>query len=97
MEENVEVIKEEIKQEVPVNNSSNGVAGFVLGIISIFAWLLPLIGYPVSIVGLVLSVKARKTTPNGLATAGMVLSIIGLCLTAINSFLGVLLSLVARY
>ena len=69
-------------------------AGFVLGIISIFAWLLPLAGYPVSIVGLVLSVKAKKNPENKTALAGMILSIIGLVLTVINSFLGALIALV---
>lgn len=63
-------------------------AGFILGIISMFAWLLPLAGYPVSITGLVLSVKARKNPENKTALAGMILSIIGLVLTVINSVLG---------
>lgn len=63
-------------------------AGFVLGIISLFAWLLPLAGYPISIIGLVLSIKAKKNPENKTALAGIILSIIGLVLTAINSFLG---------
>ena len=68
-------------------------AGFVLGIISIFTWLLPLAGYPVSIVGLVLSIKAKKNPENKTALAGMILSIIGLVLTVINSVLGVIMGL----
>lgn len=90
--ETVEVV-EETKNNVPEKNDSMGIAGFVLGILSLIAWLLPLIGYPVSIVGLVLSIKARKNTPSGFTTAGMVLSIIGLCFTALNSFAGMLLRL----
>lgn len=73
------------------NNKSY--AGFVLGIISLIAWILPLAGYPVSIVGLVLSIKAKKNPANTTAVAGIVTSIIGLVLTCINSFLGVLLNL----
>ncbi len=68
-------------------------AGFILGIISLFAWLLPLAGYPISIVGLVLSIKAKKNPENKTALAGIILSIIGLVLTAINSFLGVLIGI----
>lgn len=68
-------------------------AGFVLRIISLIAWLIPLAGYPVSIIGLVLSVKAKKNPENKTATAGMILSIIGLILTVINSFLGALMGM----
>lgn len=73
------------------NKKSN--AGFVLGIISLIAWLLPLAGYPVSIVGLVLSIKAKKNPENKTAIAGIILSIIGLVLTCLNSLLGVILNL----
>lgn len=72
------------------NKKSN--AGFILGIISLIAWLLPLAGYPVSIVGLVLSIKAKKNPENKTAIAGIILSIIGLILTLTNSILGALLS-----
>ena len=34
---------------------SRALVGFVLGLVSIIAWLLPLIGYPVTIVGIVFS------------------------------------------
>lgn len=68
-------------------------AGFVLGIISILAWLLPIAGYPVSIIGLVLSIKAKKNPENKTALAGIILSIIGLVLTVINSLLGAFIGL----
>lgn len=74
------------------NNKSY--AGFILGIISLIAWIIPLAGYPVSIVGLVLSIKAKKNPVNTTAVAGIVTSIIGLVLTCLNSFLGVILNLI---
>ena len=64
------------------------IASLVLGIIA----LVPLIPFPVgpiaAIVGIVLGVIARKKaleggTPTGMATAGMVLSIVGLALSII--------------
>lgn len=76
-----------------MEQSKKSNAGFILGIISLIAWLLPLAGYPVSIVGLVLSIKAKKNPENKTAIAGMILSIIGLILTLINSILGVILNL----
>lgn len=76
-----------------MEQSKKSNAGFILGIISLIAWLLPLAGYPVSIVGLVLSIKAKKNPENKTAIAGMILSIIGLILTLTNSILGVILNL----
>ena len=64
------------------------IAALVLGIIS----LVPIIPFPIgpisAIVGLVLAVIARKkakeeNAPSGMATAGMVLCIIGLALSII--------------
>ncbi|MCL2587863.1 MAG: DUF4190 domain-containing protein [Oscillospiraceae bacterium] len=64
------------------------IAALVLGIIS----LVPLVPFPIgpisAVVGIVLGVLARKKaseagTPTGMATAGMVLSIIGLALSII--------------
>lgn len=62
-----------------------GVASLVLGIISLvwslFAgtWISALIG----IVGIILGAIARKQAPSGIATAGLVLSIIGTILSLI--------------
>lgn len=71
------------------NNQQNGMAicGLVLGIVSvvfsflgIWAW----IGLVTGIVGIITSVKGRKIeNKKGLATAGMVLSIIGTSLSGI--------------
>ena len=65
-------------------------ASFVLGLVGIIAWFIPLIGFPVTIVGLVLSIKGRSKSPEkkSLATAAMVLNIIFLSLTLINSAIG---------
>ena len=76
-------------------NNSNKVGGksiasFVLGLVGILAWLLPLVGYPVTIVGLVLGCIARKKEKNGFSLAGIILSALTLALTLGNSILGVL-------
>lgn len=68
------------------------IASFVLGLVGIVAWLLPLIGYPVTIVGIILGCVARKKNEkNGLSLAGIILSIITLIFTLMNSILGVIL------
>jgi hypothetical protein len=64
------------------------IASLVLGIASFVAWLLPLAGYPVSIVGLVLGITGRRRLRTGIGTAGLVCSSIGLALTLANSSAG---------
>ncbi len=87
-----------VKQTSSVSNQEQAFdksaqTGFILGLISIVAWFIPLFGYPVTIAGIVCSNKGRASVVNkGKATAGLVLSIIFLVVTLINSFLGVLMS-----
>lgn len=79
-----------------VNDSAdkNAKTGMILGIISVIAWLLPLVGYPVTICGIALSVKGLKSTEKKTnAIVGLILSIIFLLATLTNSFLGALLQL----
>jgi len=62
------------------------VASMVLGIVSIvFSFIggLNFVGLVVGIVGLVLGILAKKKAPSGMATAGIVCSIIGIVLTAL--------------
>ena len=73
--------------------------GFVLGLVSIAAWIIPLAGYPVTICGIVFSSKGLKSiTSKPKAIAGLVLSIVFLVFTFINSIIGALSFLMyARY
>ena len=60
-----------------------GIAGMVLGIISVLIFWFPFIGLPISIVGLVLSsVGMKRIEGKGFAVAGLVLTIIGVILSA---------------
>lgn len=58
-------------------SNSNGIASLVLGIVSV---VLPILGINLAagIVGIILAKKQKKIYPNGIATAGFILSIIGL-------------------
>ena len=57
-----------------------GIASLVLGIVSLFCC-----GLPCSVVGLILGIISRKRQPenNGKATAGIILSIIGMVLSIV--------------
>ena len=46
-------------------HNGKATASLVLGIISMIAWLLPLIGYPVSIVGLIMGFIGLKSEKRG--------------------------------
>jgi len=72
-----------------------GIAGLILGILSIMAGFSPflwIVGLILGIVGLILSIKQRKINPNGMAIAGLVLSIIGIVLSGIIFIIYSLLS-----
>lgn len=65
------------------------IAGLVLGIISMIAWLLPICGGLTSIIGIVLSALGRRSVSHRtMATVGLVLSIIALVLTIANAVAG---------
>ena len=65
--------------------------GMILGFCSIIAWLLPFLGYPTAITGIVFSSLGMKSNlKRGMAITGLVLSIVFLCLTFVNSCAGAL-------
>lgn len=80
-------------EENQKKSSDKATASLILGIISLVAWLLPLIGYPVSIVGLCLGIYNVKKEKNTFSKVGIILSAIGLGITAINSIAGVIIAL----
>lgn len=64
------------------------IASMVLGIVGFLAWCLPILGYPVTIVGLILGICGIKRGGKGMAIAGIICCSITLVLTLINSLLG---------
>lgn len=68
------------------------IASLVLGIVGFVAWCIPLIGYPVTIVGIILGALGMKKGGKGMAIAGIICSAICLVITIINSVLGVLMA-----
>ena len=61
------------------------------------AWILPLIGYPVTITGLILGCTARKNEKNAFSLTGIILSSITLGITLINSIMGIIIALSLYY
>jgi hypothetical protein len=77
----------------PVAASGTGggglaIAALILSIFSMVTWLLPIIGLPISITGLVLGIIGRKGSNRGLAITGIILSSVSLVLVLLNAALG---------
>jgi len=73
---------------LPAAGGGKAVASLCLGVFGLIAWFLPIIGFPVTITGLVLGIKSLNGPRRGIATAGIVLCIIGLVITTINAAIG---------
>lgn len=72
------------------NNRIMAIASLVLGIINLCAWIFPICGAPLAIIGLVLGYFGlRSPQQKTLATVGMVLSGIALLLACLNAVAGV--------
>lgn len=84
-------MEENETEEIKKVGGSKSIASFVLGLVGLIAWIIPLFGYPVTIVGLSLGCVARKNEKNGFSLAGIILSIITLILTLANSIIGVIM------
>ena len=71
----------------PANQNGMAIAGMVLGIcavfFAIFFWFLWFISIILGVVGLVLSISARKQNLTGMATAGLVLNIVALAFSVV--------------
>ena len=59
-----------------------GTAGFVLALIAVFLGWIPILGWIIWFLGLILSFAGIFKSPRGLAIAGLVLSLIDLILLA---------------
>lgn len=78
------------------NNNNRAVASLVLGLVSIVTWLFPIAGYITTILAIVFATKGRHSEKKGMATAGLVLGIIFLVVTLLNSIFGVILGVLAN-
>ena len=76
-----------------VQQNWKAVVSMILGIIGVIAWLLPFLGFPITIAGLVLGIIGLKSQRPGMAIAGLVLCCIFLIATVINSALGFLVGI----
>lgn len=68
-------------------------AALVLGIASLVAWAIPIVGLPVAVTGVVCGAKGLKTPGRSMAIGGLVTGIIGICLSMLNAFAGAMMEM----
>lgn len=73
--------------------SGKAITSFIIGLIGIISWLIPILSYASCIPGLVLGIQSKKSGKSWQATVGIILCIISLCLAFFNSVLGVIIRL----
>lgn len=78
------------RKDTVVQNDKSGfaVASMIIGILGLFAWLLPICGFPSSIVGLVFGLMSINSTKRNMAIAGIVMCAIGLIASIVNAIIG---------
>lgn len=83
---------DEVQQSISENpikpKKDRALASLILGIIGILAWIFPLVGFPVTIIGLVFGINSLKGKRRGMAITGIILCAIFLLATSINSIIG---------
>jgi len=68
------------QQEKESKSNGLGIAGFVLAIIALFVGWVPILGWMVWALGLILSFVGSFKSPKGMAIAGLIISLIGIIL-----------------
>ena len=66
-------------------------AALTLGIVGLFVWLIPFLGFPISIIGIILATIALiiKRPSKNKAIVGLTLCVIGLILNVIVTVVGI--------
>jgi hypothetical protein len=70
------------------DKSGSAIAALILGLFSLIAWLIPIFGLPISIIGLILGIVGFNSSKRGIAIAGITITIITLIFGTINSAIG---------
>ena len=80
-------------QQAPTASNAIGTAGFIIALVTIFLFWIPVLGWILWLLGLIFSGIGVTRKPKGLAIAGLVISLIGLILLIV--VLGLLATAVA--
>jgi serine/threonine protein kinase len=82
---------------LPRKGGKVAVASFILGLTGLVVWVVPVLGLPVTLIGLIFGIQGLRGRRKILATVGLVLSIIGLTATIANSAIGAYLGATGQF
>ncbi|QQK74909.1 hypothetical protein HUG15_04355 [Salicibibacter cibarius] len=71
--------------------SGMATAAFILGLVNLIFWLIPILGFPIGIVAIILGALSLKAANRWAAITGIVVGAITFILTLINAVLGALM------
>lgn len=75
-------------------SSAGSWTSFILGIISSLAWIIPIIGMPVSLVGMVLgAINIRSRKAKGAAIAGFIINLVFLCVAIAKGIVDLIMAI----
>lgn len=74
------------------DSKGKALASLILGVIGVVAWLLPLVGVPVTLTGFILGILGRKSSRKSMAFIGIVLCGLFLIISVVNAGLGAYLA-----
>ena len=69
----------------------------VIGILSLFLWPIPYVGFLASIVGLAIGIIVSRRQKSAMVTVGIILSGVGLLVTLVNLKVGILDIILKKY
>ncbi len=63
-------------------------ASMIFGVVSAFTWLLPIVGIPISIIGMIMGYSGRKSTRRSPAIIGITLCVVSFIAALVNGING---------
>ena len=78
------------------SGGAKAIWSLAFGLAAAILWILPILGVPVAVAGLVLGIIARSGTRPRMATWGLGLSAVGMALAVLNGILGAYMSVTGR-
>ena len=75
--EKQKVLNDDFHEEKTIDKkATKAMVGFILGLVGIIAWVFPIIGVPVTILGIIFSALGINSQNRNKAIAGLILSIV---------------------
>ncbi len=74
-------------------NGGKAIVAVVLGIMGLIAWFIPIIGLPLTLVGIIMGLLGLKSYRRKAAITGTILSSVGFLASLVNAILGALIGI----